>query len=91
MHTIIPVQNESHGTSKTIFSMIHTRISVDEQITDTYGIEVLSPESAPILQYPDISTDEKNVSRLIQLMNQLEADPIHTECIIEDFLVDRKV
>ncbi|MBQ8382187.1 MAG: hypothetical protein IJX47_03175 [Clostridia bacterium] len=91
MHTSTPAQSKSHTTSEAIFSMLRTRIIIDGQITDTYGIEVSSPGSAPVLQYPDISTDGEKLSRLIDLMNELEVDPIHTKYVIEDFLVDHEV
>ena len=91
MHTSTPTQSKTHTTSKAIFSMIRTRIIIDGQITDTYGIEVSSPGSPPILQCPDISTNGEKLSQLIDLMNELEVDPIHTKYIIEDFLVDHEI
>jgi hypothetical protein len=54
----------------------------------TYGIAVQFEREEERLVYADVSTDASKVQRLVELMNELQLDPIHLEDVIEDFLVD---
>ena len=55
---------------------------------DTYGIGLREPT---VLYIKDISTNKPFVQGLVELCNQLQADPIHLREIIDDALFEMKM
>lgn len=53
-----------------------------------YGMDIIDYETDSLIRsIPDISTEKAALERLIRQCNQLHADIIHIDDIIEDFLL----
>ncbi len=71
-----------------IYDLIYeTEYKRSSRVFSSYAILIrLSPDENRIIR--DICCDEDKLRRLIDLMNELELDPVHADQVIEEFLTD---
>ncbi len=72
------------------YLLTEKRMCTDDNISYTaFGIRVLStdtPQECEMLNISDISCDASKISRLAELCNELQLDPIHLHDVIDDIL-----
>ena len=63
-----------------MYEICESIISAEDKTVKTYGLKYGS------VKIEDISTDEREVAKLIASLNRLDVSPVHIYDIIDDFL-----
>ena len=63
-----------------MYEICESIISAEDKTVKTYGLKYGS------VKIEDISTDEREVVKLIESLNKLDVSPVHIYDIIDDFI-----